>query len=180
MPEPTPANEVSLTVRFWSRVQPFDVRDPSACAVWLGHRLPAGYGTLTDADGTHLYAHRVSWELLHGPIPDGHLIRHVVCDNPSCVRPGHLALGTPADNVADKIAAGRIRVLPVLTEDDVVAIRCCYATGRWSQGDLAVMFLGDGAGQPTVQKIVSGASYADIAGPRTQAGRGNPPRRRSA
>tara|TARA_R100000808_G_scaffold10320_1_gene27452 strand:+ start:3138 stop:3668 length:531 start_codon:yes stop_codon:yes gene_type:complete len=173
------ANEVSLTVRFWSRVQPFDVRDKSACALWLGHRLPAGYGTVTDADGVQHYAHRASWSLLHGDIPAGHVIRHL-CDNPSCVRPGHLALGTHADNAADKVEAGRIRVLPDLTADDIVAIRYCYATGRWSQGDLARMFLGDGAGQPTIQRIVSGASYTDLGGPRTTMGRGKPPRRRSA
>ena len=71
-------------------------------------------------------------------------------------------------------------MLPDLTADDIVAIRYCYATGRWSQGDLARMFLGDGAGQPTIQRIVSGASYADLGGPRTTMGRGNPPRRRSA
>ena len=170
--------EVSLTVRFWSRVEPFDVRKKSACALWLGHRLPAGYGTVTDAAGVSHYAHRVSWELLNGPVPEGHVIRHVVCDNPSCVRPGHLQLGTPADNVADKLAAGRIRVLPDLTEDDIRAIRHCYRTGRWSQGDLAKMFLGSGAGQPTIQRIVSGASYADIDGPRTISGRGKPPKGR--
>jgi hypothetical protein len=173
------AAEVSLTVRFWSRVQPFDVRNKSACALWLGHRLPAGYGTVTDAAGVQRYAHRVSWELLHGPVPEGHVIRHVVCDNPSCVRPGHLQLGTPKDNAQDKVLAGRIRVLPDLTNDDIVAIRHCYNTGRWSQGDLARMFLGSGAGQPTIQRIVSGASFADLDGPRTTAGRGNPPKRRS-
>ena len=140
------SNEVSLTVRFWSRVQPFDVRNKAACALWLGHRLPAGYGTVTDADGVQHYAHRVSWELLHGPVPENHVIRHVACD---------------------------------LTADDVVAVRHCYRTGRWSQGDLARMFLGSGAGQPTIQRIVSGASYVDLAGPRTTAGRGNPPKRRN-
>ena len=175
----TPPSEVDLVVRFWARVEPFDVRDGDACAMWLGHRLPAGYGTVTDADGVQHYAHRVSWELLHGPVPQGHVIRHVACDNPSCVRPGHLALGTPKDNANDKVLAGRIRVLPDLTEDDVIAVRHCYRTGRWSQGDLARMFLGSGAGQPTIQRIVSGASYADLAGPRTTAGRGNPPKRRS-
>ena len=43
----TPPAEVSLEVRFWSRVDVFDVRDPKACALWRGHRLPSGYGTLT-------------------------------------------------------------------------------------------------------------------------------------
>ena len=82
--------------------------------------------------------------------------------------------------LVEHLAAGHIRVLPVLTEDDIVAIRCCYATGKRSQGDLARMFLESGAGQPTIQRIVSGASHSDIAGPRTTAGRGNPSKRRSA
>ena len=172
------SSEVSLTVRFWSRVQPFDVRDKSASAVWLGHRLPAGYGTVTDSDGVIHYAHRTSWSLLHGDIPKNHVIRHL-CNNTSCVRPGHLALGTAAQNVADKIDAGRIRVLPDLTSDDIVAIRHCYKTGRWSQGDLAKMFLGSGAGQPTIQRIVSGNSYSQLGGPHLKMGRGRPPRRRS-
>ena len=179
MPDRTPPSEVDLVVRFWARVEPFDVRDGSACAMWLGHRLPSGYGTLTDADGGKRYAHRVSWELLHGPIPDGLVIRHL-CDQPSCVRPGHLEVGTYVDNAADTVAAGRSRVLDPLTDEDIVAIRYAYATGRWSQGDLAVMFFGSGTGQPIVQRIVTGASYPEVGGPITHRGRGKPPDRRAS
>ena len=178
-PDRTPPREVDLSVRFWSRVEPFDVRDGSACALWLGHRLPAGYGTLTDAEGEHHYAHRVSWELLHGPVPEGMVIRHR-CNTPSCVRPGHLLVGTYADNEADKIGANRQRVLPALTGNDIRAIRHCYRTGRWSQGDLAVMFLGSGRGQPTIHRIVTGGAYANTGGPITRSGRGKPPKRRTS
>ena len=178
MPDRTPPSEVDLVVRFWARVEPFDVRDGDACALWLGHRLPSGYGTMTDAEGVHHYAHRVSWELLHGPIPDGHVVRHL-CDRPECVRPGPLLVGTSAENSADKLAAGRARVLPPLTDDDIEAIRHCYATGRWSQGDVARMFLGSGTGQPIVQRIVTGTSYPEVGGPISRRGRGVPPSRRT-
>ena len=177
--EHTPPHEVSLAVRFWSRVEPFDVRDRSACAMWLGHRLPAGYGTLTGADGVHHYAHRVSWELIHGPVPEGMVIRHR-CNTPSCVRPGHLQVGTYADNEADKNEENRHRVLPALTRDDIKAIRHCYRTGRWSQGDLALMFLGSGRGQPTIHRVVTGRAYVAAGGPITRSGRGKPPKRRAS
>ena len=77
------------------------------------------------------------------------------------------------------VAAGRTRVLPALTADDIRAIRHAYATGRWSQGDLAKMFLGSGAGQPTIQRIVTGKSYPKVGGPISRRGRGRRPRRRS-
>ena len=68
MPDRTPPSEVPRVVKLWSQVGPFDVRNGDDCAMWLGHRLPSGYGTLSAANGKKQYAHRVSWELLHGPI----------------------------------------------------------------------------------------------------------------
>ena len=170
-------NTLDLTVRFWSRVEPFNVRRADACAQWLGHKLPAGYGTLKDAAGNTHYAHRVSWSLLNGEIPEGHVIRHS-CDNPSCVRPSHLELGTQSENMADRHRDGRTRVLPKPSTEDIRAIRYCYATGRWSQGDLAVMFLGAGSGQPIIQRIVTGKTYPNVGGPIAQARRGKRPTRR--
>lgn len=56
------------------------------------------------------YAHRVSWELAYGPIPPGLFVCHH-CDNPPCVRPDHLFVGTPRDNTLDRDRKGRHRVL---------------------------------------------------------------------
>ena len=166
-----------LQVRLWARVLPFNIRS-NDCALWGGHRLPAGYGTLQDPrTGKPIYAHRLSWELIHGPIPEGHVIRHL-CDNPSCVRPAHLKLGTQKENMEDRSKNQRAKCLPDLTEEDVTALLYCYQTGRWSQGDLAEMFLGSGAGQPTIQRILSGKSYKKAKGPRTNKGRGRKPGRR--
>ena len=174
----TDENTIDLTVRFWSRVEPFNVRRSDACAHWLGHRLPAGYGTLKDSQGNTHYAHRLSWSLINGVIPEGHVIRHS-CDNPSCVRPSHLELGTQSENMADRHRDGRTRVLPKPSTEDIRAIRYCYATGRWSQGDLAEMFLGSGSGQPIIQRIVSGKTYPNVGGPLAQPRRGKRPGRRS-
>lgn len=55
---------------------------------------------------TRAYAHRVAWELTYGPIPNGLRVLHT-CDNPRCVNPGHLMLGTQSDNIADSMRKGR-------------------------------------------------------------------------
>ena len=178
----TPPAEVSLEVRFWSRVDVFDVRDHEACALWRGHRLPSGYGTLTDAEGNKHYAHRVAYELTHGPIPEGMVVRHRCPNGPnrSCCRPHPMVLGTYSDNAQATIEDGRSRVLPVLTHEDVLAVRYMYATARWSQGDLALLFYGDGAGQPAIQRIVTGETYTSVGGPITKRGRGRPRARRGS
>ena len=72
------------------------------CHVWRGKTNGFGYGMMRG-----LRAHRVAWELAHGGIPDGLVVRHLVCDNPPCVNVDHLALGTQTDNMADMMAHGR-------------------------------------------------------------------------
>ena len=76
-----------------------------ACWVWEGVRDKDGYGRVW-IDGHYYRAHRVVWEDEYGPIPDGILVCHL-CDNPPCVRPDHLFLGTQKDNIADMLEKGR-------------------------------------------------------------------------
>ncbi len=98
----------SRSERFWAKVAKSD-----GCWEWTGMRRPYGYGVIrTGARGnTHEdLAHRLSWELHFGPIPDGLFVCHH-CDNPPCVRPDHLFLGTPRDNTVDRDRKGRHRVL---------------------------------------------------------------------
>lgn len=88
--------------RFWAHVD-----KSGGCWVWLGTRHGKGYGHVKSG-GVVRKAHRVSWEMVHGPIPDGLLVCHR-CDNPPCVRPDHLFLGTARDNTQDSISKGRTR-----------------------------------------------------------------------
>jgi hypothetical protein len=78
----------------------------SGCLLWLGHACKRGYGRIHVAGIGPKLAHRISYELAHGPVPDGLMLLHK-CDNPSCINPQHLRVGTQAENVADMMAKGR-------------------------------------------------------------------------
>jgi len=86
--------------RFWAKVQ----KGPQ-CWGWLGGKQTNGYGTMT-ANGNRWLAHRFSWRLHNGDIPEGLVICHT-CDNRVCVRPDHLFVGTVQDNNSDMVAKGR-------------------------------------------------------------------------
>jgi hypothetical protein len=91
--------------RFWSKV---DIRGPDECWPWLGRRKEWGYGMFT-IHGRNTTAHRVAWWMHTGVWPGEKKVRHVVCDNPPCCNPAHLAEGTDADNVRDMMEKGRNR-----------------------------------------------------------------------
>lgn len=94
-------------VSFEERFERSYIPEPnSGCWLWLGSPCGSnGYGRIKRGDG-NVMAHRASWELSNGKIPDGLLVLHR-CDNPSCVNPGHLFIGTQLDNEADKVSKGR-------------------------------------------------------------------------
>lgn len=95
------ADQTLLRSKLLDRVQATE----AGCWEWQGGRFPDGYGSMKwngKARGTH----RLSFEAFKGPIPDGMLVRHS-CDNPPCINPDHLLVGTNKDNVADCISRGR-------------------------------------------------------------------------
>jgi hypothetical protein len=120
-----------LAERFWEKVE-----KTASCWLWNGYRNPGGYGQVnigSRGDGMRL-AHRVSWELHYGTIPEDMNVLHR-CDTPSCVNPSHLFLGTDADNVADMMNKGRgctgeRNGHAKLTADDVRAIRYMVDSGE--------------------------------------------------
>ena len=100
-----PADSEARQERSWEKVN-----KTGECWVWTGATKGGGYGNFTDyADGAkrHVLAHRFSWELHNGPVPaEKPLVLHH-CDNPPCVRPDHLFVGTHRDNITDAIEKGR-------------------------------------------------------------------------
>jgi hypothetical protein len=123
-------NRDSLDVRLWQRVDKTDY-----CWNWTGKFSEKGYGAMR-YHGRRILVHRAAWELANGPIPPDLCVLHR-CDNPACVRPDHLWLGTRTDNNKDMTAKGRHAHVGVpsekchtckLTIAQVREIRAIYAT----------------------------------------------------
>ena len=152
----------STQERFWSKV---DVRGPDNCWVWIAGKTHDGYGQLR-LGGTAQYTHRIGWELANGQIPSGLCVLHH-CDNPGCVNPAHLFLGTRADNVADMISKGRRRTRYAdmhgengpnarLKKIQVMAIRHWLKKG-YTQRKIAKVF---GVGASTISRINRGEGWS--------------------
>lgn len=116
--------------RFWDHV---DISpDPNGCWVWRGLTSTGGYGLVTIHYKMYR-THQLAYELMTGPIPPGALVLHS-CDNPPCVNPAHLRLGTDKDNALDRVARGRqiqgtVHHNAKLTDDAVRDIRRLHAAG---------------------------------------------------
>lgn len=114
--------------RFWRQVR--KGRGENNCWIWIGHRSKSGYGRfslLREGKWHSLSSHRYTYEITSGPLVLGELVLHR-CDNPPCVRPDHLFLGTQEDNIADKTikqrqAVGERVATSKLTETKVRLIR---------------------------------------------------------
>lgn len=98
---PNQLNSQLTKQRFMSRVSPEAL---TGCWLWTG-AMQHGYGKIRVVM-KDVRAHRASWEIHNGPIPDGMCVLHK-CDTPLCVNPAHLFLGTQQENIADKQSKGR-------------------------------------------------------------------------
>lgn len=98
-----PRQTQPIEVRFWAKVQ-----KTNGCWLWTASKNSQGYGWIGAGGrgGAMLKAHRVAYELTYSRIPQGLLVCHH-CDNPTCVRPAHLFLGSASDNIRDCLAKGR-------------------------------------------------------------------------
>lgn len=154
--------------RFWSHV---DRSDSSKCWEWIGSRTSAGYGRIFVTPKS-LYAHRISWELANGKIPAGLHVLHK-CDNPPCVNPAHLFVGTAKDNAIDKSNKGRARnamvrgtehTLAKLTDDDVREIRRIYQPSPRKKSPFSGPTLAKkyGVAPSLIHRIVHGKSWPHV------------------
>jgi hypothetical protein len=145
-----------LIERFWSYVDRSG--GDEACWIWTGGRNIRGYGVFR-IGSTKINSHRYAWIIIRGPVPDSLYVCHDCPggDNPACVNPAHMFLGTNGDNQRDASAKGRSahgdnhpsRLHPErlkrgeengqskLTTEQVRSIRVEYATGAMTQDELA-------------------------------------------
>ena len=100
---------IIVTPEFVAKFESRVVRDDcmsDGCHIWIGAKKAAGYGTIKNK-GKTLNSHRASYTIYNGEIPHGMMICHK-CDNPSCVNPAHLFLGSQSDNIKDAVSKGRL------------------------------------------------------------------------
>ncbi len=158
--------------RFWAKVD-----KSQSCWEWLAAKNRQGYG-LFRLNGKAQLAHRVAWMLSVEAIPDGLCVCHH-CDNPACVRPDHLFVGTHADNAHDRDRKGRygadIRAAVSkypdrqvrgerqhsarLTEAQVLEIRCRFGSGGCTYAGLGREY---GVGECCIRDIITRHTWTHI------------------
>jgi DNA-binding XRE family transcriptional regulator len=153
--------------RFFSKVDM-----SSGCWIWQGAINEGGYGIFWD-NNKPIRAHRWSFKFFNGELNDDICVLHNCPegDNPLCVNPHHLFLGTRADNIQDMVSKGRQNFsgpgahkgekhhLSVLSEGEVVEIRKIRESDKLSYQELATLF---GVSKPTIQAIIKGFTWRHL------------------
>ena len=154
----TPRGSVSRRIE--SKIR----KTETGCWEWIGGRHPKGYGcAYSHKAGRAIPAHRLSYETYVGVIPAGMMVRHK-CDNPPCVNPDHLEVGTAKQNTQDAISRGRMhrgeRSGPSkLRAPQVIAVRLFYECGFWGYKSLGDIF---GVDFDTIRQIVKGNTWKHL------------------
>lgn len=139
------------------------IRQPSGCWEVQGHALHSGHvqisiGSPWNPPYIRVRAHVFAWERATGQkVPRGKVVMHS-CDNPRCVNPAHLSVGTQHDNILDSIHKGRYNCFGIqkLNAEQVREIRALYATGRYTQKEIGERF---GVAKNTVCGIINRRSW---------------------
>lgn len=136
----------------------------AGCWEWCGGKRKGGYGRLTFG-GKSFVTSRLAYETWVGSIPEGYVVRHK-CDNPPCINPEHLEVGTHKDNTRDKMSRNRLRVRSgsshgqaKLLESDVRFIRQEYSKGHTTQKMLGDLY---GVSQTTISHIILGKVWRGV------------------
>ncbi len=152
MPRKPPVKPGDLPIR------PIDYTvNDDGCWVWNWSVHPKGYA-LVLFKGKPRKAHRVSYELAYGPIPDGQIIRHI-CGNPSCINAEHLCAGTPKENAQDMVLAGNQHIQK-LSPPDATEIRSQFAGGGVSRNEIARRYVVTAG---TIRLIIANETFYDQA-----------------
>jgi len=148
---------------FWKKVE---IKDEDSCWIWKGKHCHNGYGQLK-INRKDKMAHRVSWIIHFGEIPEGMIVCHH-CDNPECVNPKHLFIGTYKDNIADCIRKGRNKTSILrgesngsskLKDSQIPIIRQKYSTGEYSLRKLGKEY---GIGFEAIRRVIKHMSFKNI------------------
>lgn len=146
-----------LEERFWKHVQKTD-----GCWEWTGYKDSQGRGRVSLYSGHDMLATRAAWEMEHGPIPTDRVL--LPCQNPSCIRPDHMQLGTRSDANKRAYSTGRRsrgekHGQSKLVEQQVREIRQRYAKDRVSQLTLAQEY---GVSQNTIRDVVVRKTWSHV------------------
>lgn len=145
-------------ILFWKRV-----KKSEGCWLWAGPLTSTGYGDFYTSRYFRCLAHRFSYELAHGSIPQGMEVRHK-CDNPPCVNPDHLEMGTHLENMRDSVARnrnakGERQGCAKLTVYKVQEARTLYASGNFTYQELGHRYQVD---RQVISKAIRRLTWAHV------------------